>query len=364
MLIRELTLQGFRNIKRAQVKPNSNLNVLLGPNGAGKTNFCEGIYFMSTGETLKGSRQNELIGWNSDDLLVRAHLDNEDTVAVYLQPGESKTIKIDSKNATQSDLRKKIPVLTFVPDDLYFVKGGPARRRKLIDDHLSLLDPNFTRIANDYERELKKKNALLKKEDPNEEFLNVLNRRLAETGAELTYHRVRFIKALNEKLPDNYGRLTGGQREPLQFHYQDIPGLDAEEDELQAYLAEEIEQSLDKEREIQTSVVGPHRHKISYRMKGRSMRKYGSQGEQRSCITATKLALLELYYQRFEEWPVLILDDILSELDHDRGASLLNRLPSGPQMFITATEKEELFDNLPRSYTIYLIRDGRLQEEN
>ncbi|MFB6291221.1 MAG: DNA replication/repair protein RecF [Candidatus Bipolaricaulia bacterium] len=361
MRINRLKISNYRNIEELEVEPNSRLNLIFGPNGSGKTNFCEAIHFVSTGDNIKGSRQKELINWHADYALVRMGLDDGDQVVVYLKEGEGKKIKINSKSGKQSELSSKVPTHTFVPDDLYISKGSPRRRRSLLNSQLSQLKDGYGQALSEYNAELKKKNTLLKKEDINEEFLTVLSERLVELGARITVERADYLLDLNRRLPEIYGRFVGTEQE-LNLSYTDDSLVGKSEGEVAEMLSDRLDQNRKKELDRETSVVGPHRDKFEYYLDGKRLRTFGSQGELRTAVIATYLAFLDVYESRFDEFPILVLDDILSELDRGRGEAFLENLPEEPQVFMTTATRSPSFRKLSGEFKVLKIEQGEIDE--
>ncbi len=343
-----------------EIRPNSKLNLVFGPNGSGKTNFCEAIHFVSTGDNIKGSRQRELINWDTDYTRIGLWLAGDEELTVYLKEGEGKEIRINSNRGRQSDLRSLLPTHTFVPEDLYISKGPPRRRRSLVNRHLSQLSTDYSHLLSEYNAELKKKNSLLKKDRINEEFLEVLGERLMDLGADLLVRRSGYLENLNQYLPGIYGHL-GADGAELTLNYAGRDPGERTKEELAGLLAEELKKKRERELERETSVVGPHRDKFEYRLDGKDLRKYGSQGELRTAVIATYLAFLRLYEERFDHWPVLILDDILSELDRSRGESFLENLPEEPQIFMTTATRSPSFKRLSGEFSVLRIRGGEIE---
>ena len=213
MKAEKLKLSGFRNLSDLEIKPHPRLNVLYGGNGAGKTNLCEALHFASTGKALKGRKQEELIKWDKSELLIRISLEDKDEVVIYLREDNSKQVKLNGKNVSQKEMEEKMPVISFVPTDLDAIKGGPANRRELVNDYIGPVSSDYRNYLKDYQSELNKKNALLKKEKINKEFLNVLNERIIELGSEISYIRFRFIKKINKFLIKSYRKISGGEKE-------------------------------------------------------------------------------------------------------------------------------------------------------
>lgn len=362
MIIDEIKLRNYRNLNDQQVDVNPSLNLIFGPNGSGKTNFCESIHFASSGDNLKGSRQGELINWEAEFALIKLLTGGEDRVVVYLKQGEGKQVKINSKTRRQSELRELVPTHTFVPEDLYISKGPPRRRRSALNSQISLLDHEYDKLLSDYRSELQKKNTLLKKEDINFEFLDVLNERLSDLGAGIIVRRADYLQDLNDLLPELYAKFVNDARQ-LSLGYEEELPEEVTEASVQQWLKERIESSRSKELERETTVVGPHRDKFGYRLAGRDLRKYGSQGELRTAVIATYLAYLQLYNRSFDDWPVLILDDILSELDRNRGEAFLQNVPEGPQIFMTTATRNQAFKKLKGDFSVLRLEAGRIEPQ-
>ncbi len=362
MKISKLKVAGFRNLTESEIKPNEHLNILFGPNGSGKTNLCESIHFVSTGNNLKGNRQQELINWDSDDALIKVNLSTDDQIIVYLKRGEQKQVRYNSNPKTQSKLRKLFATYTFIPEDLYLSKGSPQRRRTMINDQLTLLDGDYKQTLTKYNDELKKKNNLLKKDEINIEFLTVLNTRLSELGAEIIVSRMRYLKRLNNTLPKTYQEFSSTDHK-LTLNYSDQRYSNKTCEEIKAMLGEELEEKYEKEREIETTIVGPHRDKFLFNLQGRNLRKYGSQGEQRTAVISTYFSNIQLYKENEGEWPILIFDDILSELDTNRGNALLNNIPTEPQRFMTTATRNPAFKKLSGEFSVFQLTGGTIKEK-
>lgn len=362
MKLEEIKVRNFRNLSDQKVKLNSSLNLIFGPNGSGKSNFCEAIHFASTGNNLKGTRQSELINWDSDFALVQLITGREDRIVVYLKEDEGKEIKVNSKTKRQSDLEDLIPTYTFVPEDLYISKGPPRRRRSTLNSQISSLDHSYKSVLSDYRSELKKKNTLLKKEELNEEFLEVLNERLAEFGAEIIVGRASYLEKLNGLLPEYYRSFVSSGGELSLDYGEDLPDEMTKEN-MKAFLAGKIRDHREKEVEQENSVIGPHRDKFYYRLNGKDLRKFGSQGELRTAVISTYLAYLDLYNENFDDWPVLILDDILSELDRDRGGAFLNDLPEEPQVIMTTASRDPAFSKLSGDFSVLEMAGGEIEKK-
>lgn len=360
MKISRMKLARFRNLEDLEVEPNERLNILFGPNGSGKTNLCEAIHFTSTGKNLKGTRQSELINWEADDALIKVSGENGDQIIVYLKRGEAKQARYNSKEVKQSELRRVLPTYTFTPEDLNLSQGSPQRRRTMINDQLSTLSDDYGGVLRKYESELKKKNNLLKKDEINGEFLDVLNERLVDLGAEIVDRRSEYLSDLNSILPGAYQEFAANDHD-LTLNYSDGRYAEASREEVRDILIGDIRENHDREIELENATVGPHRDRFKYRLNGRNLRKFGSQGEQRTAVVATYFSNLELYRETFGRLPILIFDDILSELDRNRGDTLLGHLPEDPQIFMTTATRNQSFKKLSGEFAAFELDDGKVE---
>jgi len=360
MRLRRISLKNFRNLREVELFPDEGYNLLLGANAAGKTNLCEALYYAARGELLKGERQRELIRWGERWTLIELAV-GEDNLRITLDGEErTKRVEINGKPERPRQLAEYLRVVAFTADDLAAVKGRPSGRRRLLNSLLAELDLEYKFHWRRYERVLRGKNLLLRQERPDKELLGVYQQELVKLGAWLVARRLDYLRQLNEELRALHGRLEIG-RGPLQLEYiSSIPHLPGDEGELKGLLAAVVEARAEEERQRGFSVVGPHRDDLQFVSDRVDLGQFGSQGEQRLAMIQLKLAQLELHRKRFGQYPILILDDLLSELDPRRGGLLLSALPLGIQAFLTATELRPPLQEL--GCRIYLLEDGRVRE--
>jgi len=257
-------------------------------------------------------------------------------------------------------LAEYLRAVAFTADDLQVIKGRPSARRRLLDSMIAELDPEYRFHWRRYERVLRGKNLLLRQGSPDRELLAVYQQELIELGAVLVARRLGYLRQVNEELRAIHGRLGVG-RGPLQLDYlPSLPHLPEDTEELEGWLAAGVEAKAEEERRRGFSIVGPHRDDLQFISGGIDLGRFGSQGEQRLAMIQLKLAQLELHRRRFDQYPILILDDLLSELDPRWGQLLLEALPAGIQAFLTATELRPPLREL--GCRVYLVEDGRVEE--
>ena len=336
MQIARLKLNYFRNYEALDLRPRPGLNVIVGENAQGKTNAVEAIFFCAFSRSHRTARDAELINQGMSGGYVG--------LDVQTRAGERKQVFIDRLQTQRSgELMGVLNVVMFSPEDLELVKGAPAERRRFLDMELSQLRPAYYYKIQQYNAALKQRNALLKGEPGREcsqrevrEQLYVWDEQLAAAGADVMRMRQEFVDSLSTLARDLHRSISGG-REQLAVSY--APSVDAaryggtEREALQEAL---YASALDDIRRGFTT-MGPHRDDLSVCLGDAPVRVFGSQGQQRTAALSLKLAEREIFHDEFDEYPVLMLDDVLSELDAQRQAFVLNRIGGG-QTLITCCE--------------------------
>ena len=354
---RRVTLTGFRNFAQLDLEIEPGFNVICGPNAQGKTNLLEAIYLVSTTRLLRGHKDTEAIR----DLENRAHVQLElaphgTLLGVTLERGVRKRASLNGMNLPRaSDLMGRLPCVCISTIDLELVRGDPAERRMFLDVELSILSPAYLRHLTMYKRALDQRNALLKASrewtQPAEVF-EVWEKHLAEHGAALRAARVDFVAALYDPAQSAHERIGGGENLEVSYIAKD----DAmEEEALMTLLAQT--RSGDVLRGSTT--VGPHRDDLGIEVAKREARLFGSQGQQRTSVIALKLATLEVAKYRLGSVPLLLLDDMLSDLDQDRRALLVDViLDLAGQAVLTCTEAESAGERILERASIFQVRAG------
>lgn len=352
MKIERLALYNFRNLAPTELIPDSGLNLIIGPNAAGKSNLCEAIYYAARGWLLKGERQRDIITWGQDETSLEFSV-NGDEIRIHLNGrARSKTIELNREKKSQSELSARLRALLFTPDQLQIIKGSPDQRRRFLDRSIADIFREYRHVLLEYEQVVQRKNALLRRGHPNLEVLEVFNQELIDRGNWLIRKRLEYIGELNKTLSERYRAICGRESE-LVAVYEGPP----------APLTHLIKHFTPEEIRRGMALVGPHRDDLRFQLNGRDLRRFGSQGEQKSALCAVLLAQLDLHYQRFGDYPVFILDDVLSELDSARLRRLLELLPPPIQIFLTqtVTDISELHPNVrAAARRIFSLEDGKL----
>ncbi|HVJ49105.1 DNA replication/repair protein RecF [Desulfitobacterium sp.] len=344
MEIQNLNLHNFRNYKNEKIQFSPGVNVLQGQNGQGKTNVLEGIYYLLTGKSYRAHREQEMICWGEnafhifgDFLAYQRQLSLE---SHYLD--KHKIVKINNVSCKKlSDYVGTVNVVFFSPDDLIMVKGGPAERRRFLDLHITQLYVRHVHLLNDYNKVIHQKAALLKSPYQASKVSNIelWNEQVLDLGSKIIRNRWNFTQILAKKSQEIYTQLSSGEEE-LGLNYLALGYQDTEK-ALREF-PQMLEEKMKLEIERQMILVGPHRDDLDFQLNGKSARIYASQGQQRSIVLSLKLAELEVIFQEKGEYPLLLLDDVLSELDIFRREYLLEFIKPIRQALITMTSAEKL----------------------
>ncbi len=343
MSVRHLELADFRLFHAAEVDPEpEGTTVLVGPNGTGKTSVLEALAFLGTRRSFRGAPPEALVRSGATCAIIRAEIatvDSPTLVETEIRPAGRGRTRLNRKNVSgRKELGAAAPCTIFCPEDLAIISGGPKGRRDLLDDALSLLDPEGARAVDETERVLRQRTALLHQAGGrnNGDFvttLDVWDQRLADAGKVLVAARERLAADLEQPVGSLYARLAGaGERVPVAQRY----ARSWEGDLLDALIASRAD---DLRRGVNT--VGPHRDDLILQIDGREARTHASQGEQRCLALALRLGVHELVRARTPLVPTLLLDDVFSELDPERSRALAAELPSGQSILTTATALPE-----------------------
>lgn len=338
MKLQRAILRNFRNYKSADVVFSDGINVFLGKNAQGKTNIIEALYFACVGRSPRTSKDKELIMFDCPDAYVDVRGETAagpERIEIYINRSENKRISINQTPVLRiGELLGTIGVVFFSPEELKIVKDGPADRRRFLDIDISQLSKNYFYSLNRYNKALSQRNRLLKSGKADEGTLFIWDEQLASAGADITAARRDYVNTLAQhaRLAQEY--LTDG-KESLVISYEGIEGETAAE-----IKAEHLKLlAADRERDIRNGYTceGAHKDDIKITVNGSDLRIYGSQGQLRTAALALKLAEIEVFKAMNGEYPVLILDDVLSELDEARARKLIERV-SVMQTFITGTD--------------------------
>ncbi len=342
-----LQLTNFRNYQRADVSPCPGITVFHGQNAQGKTALLEAIYLCCTGRSHRTSRDRELLRWDepkSGITLDVLRQDGTHQIDIVLSSIAKKQVRINNALTSRTgELMGHANGVLFSPEDLRMVKDGPAERRRFLDMELSQIRPAYYYALQRYHRALQQRGAVLRDAAARPSILATLDEwdhQLARAGAEIIEHRRRFIDKLHQSASAIHSGITG-EAEQLQVRYEQSLQTDATGDAL----AEAFQCALATARQVdlrrQTTTVGPHRDDLNLLINGVDARAYGSQGQQRTVALSLKLSELHVMHDLTGEWPILMLDDVMSELDPTRRRHLFTHL-DGVQTLVTCTDPADL----------------------
>lgn len=335
MTVTSLKATGFRNLKHVALTPCDGMNVLYGDNAHGKTNLLEAIWLMTGGKSFRGTKDADLVMFGCDRAIVEAGFTangREQTACVEIETRRKATLN-GIKQPAANRLTGHFCAVIFSPDHLSLIKDGPEGRRRFIDAACCQLRPLYMKVLSDYTRVLTQRNKLIKAVKNGEQrfddvLFDAFDERLAQSGAGVRRFRKEYIDALSPAACELYDQLAKG-REALMLAYDEQADQEALLTQLKTARAVDLKAGF--------TTAGPHRDDITVDIAGTSARLFGSQGQQRSAVLALKLAEAALLAKGYGEKPVILLDDVMSELDRSRQEYILNRI-EGFQVFITCCE--------------------------
>lgn len=365
MHLATLELRAFRNYDALTIAFSPGLNVLYGDNAQGKTNLLEAIHFLATGRSHRTSRDLDMVKEGEEELLARASVVRRTgTIDLELRLGAATRKQLKINGIAEKKIAKlvgSLAVVLFSPDDLQLLKGPPAGRRRFLDLELSQISPTYLHHLMAYNRLLQQRNSLLKQPALDQGLLAVYDQQLVETGAQLVVRRAEAVRRLSP-IASRYHRMLSEGREDLVLEYQS-QGLGedgaADLESVRRRLERELARVRGEELRRQVTLVGPHRDDVGFWIAGRDARLYASQGQQRTAVLALKLAELDFMTAEIGEAPLLLLDDVASELDPHRRHYLLSAVREGVQSFITCTDLEDLMVRTwPKDHRLFRVRAG------
>ena len=366
MMVRALELEGFRNYRSFSAGFAPGVNVIYGENAQGKTNLLEAVRYLSGAPSHRARSEGELIGFDASSARICAQLESRGRdfrVEVQLTRGRRRRMTSNGvRLKTAGELSERLHTVLFCPEDLMLIRAGSAERRRFLDQSLCQLRPRYAAALAEYHRLHEHKRRILRDWEEKPSLLELLpefNDRLARCGAVLIHYRAHFIRKLAQFAAPINAEFSG-EREKMTLAYETVKTVEdplIPTREIYPRLLEHQESHRRAELESRTCLSGPHKDDLTVSIDGRSAKQFASQGQTRTAALSLKLAERELHQEDLGEWPVLLLDDVLSELDQRRRDFVLRRIRGG-QVFITCCEEEAL-DGLGEGRTFH-IHAGRL----
>lgn len=353
MWIKKIKIKNFRNYEREEINLEKNINIFYGQNAQGKTNIIESIFLCSLGKSFRAKKDNEMIKLNEQNAMVEIEYEKSDREGkIKIEIGNKKNIYLNGiKIKKLSELLGNLNIVIFTPEDINILKGGPQNRRRFLDIMISQLRPNYMHILNLYIKTMEQRNIYLrqiKEEHKDENLLDIWDEKLSEYAIKIYEYRKEFIKKIIKKLDIIHKNITNNA-EQIELDY--ITECDSKEKYLK--LLKE-RRKLDIIKGFTTK--GVHRDDFMIYINKKDIKIFGSQGQNRTAMLSLKLAELQVIYDEIGEYPILLLDDFMSELDKTRRKNFLENI-EGTQVIITGTEKLDI-ENL--EYLEYNVSNGKV----
>lgn len=357
MIIKSIELADYRNYDLLNLQFDKGTNILFGDNAQGKTNILEAIYVAATTKSHKGSKDREIVNFEKEEAHIRVYIEKdgiEIKLDMHLRKNKSKGIAIDGQKLKKAaDLLGICNVVFFSPEDLGIIKNGPSERRRFVDMELCQLDNFYLYNLNHYNKIVNQRNKLLKDMYMNpdlKETLNIWDSQLVSFGSKIIERRGLFIEQLNEIINGIHKKLSGNKEDLIIKYEADVEIAEFEN---------KLKMNQVRDMRSKMTSVGPHRDDFSFIVGDVDIRRFGSQGQQRTAALSLKLSEIEIVKKITKDTPILLLDDVLSELDSNRQNYLLNSI-GDIQTIITCTGLEEFVNNRFQLNKIFKVEDGKV----
>ena len=360
MKITKIQLKNFRNIENLELTLNENINLFVGDNAQGKTNFLESICTLALSKSHRNINEFEIIKENKDFFKVVGWLDNNNKYEIICTEKE-KNLKInDIKVDKVSNYISNINIIMFTPDDLEIIKKSPQYRRNLLNTELCQLYRNYVILLNEYNKILKIRNDYLKnnygKYDYN--YLNIITEKLIERLIKITKYRVDYINDVNLKIGKIFKKITN--KDNLHIIYEpSVPYIGKSLEEIMSF----YKQNYEKDIMNRMTMYGSHRDDFSFYLDDKNLKLYGSQGQQRIAILSFKLAEIDIFKKIKKEYPIVLLDDVFSEIDIKKRNNIIKFIKSNIQYIITTTDLKNINQKIVDNAGIFKVKDGNITKK-
>lgn len=370
MYIEKLALQNYRNYQELFIEFENKVNVILGENAQGKTNVMESIYVLAMAKSHRTSNDKELIRWDQEYAKIEGRVQKQHSSLPLQLVISKKGKKAKCNHIEQQRLSQYVGnmnVVMFAPEDLNIVKGSPQVRRRFIDMEIGQVSPIYLHDISQYQKILQQRNHYLKmmqiKKQTDQTMLEILTEQFIQTAVKIVTKRFEFLRLLqNWAKPIHHGISRG--LESLEITYK--PSVEVLEGQnlskMVASFIEKFAKVRTREIERGTTLFGPHRDDLLFLVNGRDVQTFGSQGQQRTTALSVKLAEIELIHKEIGEYPILLLDDVLSELDDYRQSHLLNTIQGKVQTFVTTTSVEGIHHQTLKEASTFVVEAGAIVE--
>ncbi len=362
MRLTKLSLRHFRNYDTCDLSFDEGIHLFVGPNAQGKTNLLEAIAYLSTTRSHRTQNDRDLIQEGQEAFVIKAIVTKgrkliEERLSLSAQGKNLFLNRTAIKRV--SDFIGEMNAVLFCPDDMALFQASPRVRRRFIDMELSKLSKAYTRTLNEAARLLKERNACLKQEQVNEAYLQVVSERLIAAEVIIIRQRQHFLQDLLEHCRCFYANLSHDDTF-LSFHYHCCVNYSEDEEQLKEQLRLKYEKARMRDQMMKQTTIGIHKEDFMFLINEKEVCSYASQGQKRSVLLALKIGMVAMIHALIHEYPVLLLDDVFSELDEQRRYKLLASLPANVQIFITTTELADIPIVAGRKYSVWKVKQGQV----
>ena len=369
MKIERLKLTNFRNYQNLEIEFKKNINLIIGDNGQGKTNILESIYILSLTKSNRSGIEENLIKFDEEIAKIEGIVKCDDLIKkqeIHLTKNK-KQLFINNKEIKRSrEYISNFCVISFTPQDLEIVKGSPQDRRNMLNIDISQLKNNYITYLNEYNQVVKMRNEYLKRMNINgnsdPRYLEVINNKMIEKAIKIYEYRYAFIEKINELLPNIYKKITGLSNLSLIYN-NSIHVEKFDNEEIEKKFISKLNKNLNIELMQGMTIIGPHRDDFSFSLNDIDMKNFASQGQQRMAIIALKIAEIYIFNKEKGEYPVLLLDDIFSEIDIKKRNKIIKFLNDDIQSIITTTDINDIDDELLSDSQIYVVKNNRVTKK-
>ena len=368
MVLKHIELKNFRNYENLSLDLSPNINIIYGNNGGGKTNILESIYVLAFTKSHRSFIDHSLIKDGEDCAIIKGLLQKEVSYNLEIILNKTKKkVKIDNDSVTKmGSYIEKMNIIIFYSDDLNLIKGYPSTRRKYLNLELSQISQTYYNTLNDYNKLLKIRNDYLKEKNSSKEidmnYFNVLTDYIVEKSVFIYQMRDKYIQRLNNICPKIFKDIT--ERDGFKIKYiPSIPFENMEKETIRSTLKDAFIDNIEKEIRLQTTLYGPHKDDFEFYLENENLRFYGSQGQQRIAVLTLKLSEIQIIKNYKNEYPIILLDDVFSELDHHKKNNLLSYIDDNMQVIITTTDLDNIDSTIIEKAKLIHINQGKVQEE-
>lgn len=366
MIVKKLYLKNYRNYDELKIDFDVNMNIFIGNNAQGKTNILESIYVLAITKSFLGTNDRSLIKFNEECAVLKADIcvDNINKSLEILINAKEKRVRINGKEVKKfRDYLSKLNVLLFSPDNIRMIKDGPASRRRFLNVEISQISSKYVRLMNDYNGLLKQRNEYIKNTltDDGNLYLEILNEKFVSLAVDITLERKRFLDCINKYIGSIYKEITNTME--ICIKYESSVFICDDREEMRKSFLDKLMNSFSQEKKYGVSLYGPHRDDFHFYLNDKNISMYGSQGQLRMAILSLILAEIPIFRDYTGQYPVLLLDDIFSELDLEKRNNLIKYFSSDLQVIITTTDLDSIQDSLLDRASVYVIGNGKVIDQ-